>query len=196
MIKWEILIATTTDRRSQFELLLQEFENQIKENNLQEEVGILYDEDNKQKSIGKKRQDLLELSTAEYINYFDSDDWPFPNYVAEIYYAILTGCDNVGMIIQMSTNGENLQTCCHSIKNYKWDVNKNGYNYVRNCTHFNPIKRKLAIRVGFTDIRFGEDKIYSDEVSKLCHTECFIETPLFHYRYNNTQPHNAKYGIQ
>lgn len=195
-MKWQILIAVTYDRQDLFDVLLFTLLKQIEFLKLEDEVGILWDIDNKEKSIGKKRQDLLELSTAEYINYFDSDDLPCPNYVQDIYNAIQLNPDCIGMKILMTTNGINPQVCCHSLRYQNWEDKKDGYDYVRNVTHFNPILRSLAIQVGFTDCRFGEDKVYSDQVTKLCKTEVFIEEPLFHYRYSNKIPHDIKYGFK
>jgi len=192
---WQILIATTIDRRTQFEVLLKELNYQIELNNLIGEVEILYDEDNKEKSIGKKRQDLLERSSAKYICYFDSDDAPYDYYVIDIYNAILNGFDSVGLIIDMTTNGDRYQKCCHSLKYPKWENNKDGFDYVRNITHFNPALRSLAIQVGFKDIRYGEDKDYSDRLTPLCKTEFFINKPIFHYRYSDKQSFKEKYGI-
>lgn len=194
-MKWQILIATTIDRRNQFELLIKEFERQIEFNNLKDKIEIIHDEDNKEKTIGKKRQDLLELSTAEYINYFDSDDWPYNNYISDIYNGLMNNPDCIGMTINMTTNGERPQTCCHSLQYKIWENNKGGYDFVRNVTHFNPIKRELAIQAAFSDKRYGEDKEYSDNVTKLCHYEIFIDQPLFHYRYSTEVPHEKKYGI-
>ena len=63
-------------------------------------------------------------------------------------------------------------------------------------THFNPVRRDLALSVGFPDIRFGEDKEYSDEVSKLCMNEYLIEQPLWHYRYSSKLDFKTKYGVK
>ena len=193
---WQILITSTLERHDQFELLLYTFLDQIKQHNLEGIVDVIYDIDNKEKSIGKKRQDLLEKSTAKYINYFDDDDWPYQNYVEDIYNALQYEPDAVGVLINMTTNGSNPQVCCHSLRYFIWQDKKDGYDYVRNITHFNPILRELAIQVGFEDCRFGEDKIYSDQVTKLCNTEVFLENPVFHYRYSNKIIHAEKYGIK
>jgi len=96
----------------------------------------------------------------------------------------------------MTTNGDRPQLCCHSLKYKEWANNVDGYHYVRNVTHFNPVRKELAIRVGFKDLRFGEDKEYSDRLTQLCKTEVFINRKLFHYRYTNKEPHNKKYGIK
>lgn len=73
--------------------------------------------------------------------------------------------------------------------------NRGGIHY-RNCTHFNPILKDLALSVGFEDKRWGEDRIYSDKVSAICKKEIFIDKFIFDYRYSNKTPHNIKYGIK
>lgn len=195
-MKWQILIASTLDRQNQFDFLLFLLLTRIEYLGLENEVDVLFDIDNKEKSIGKKRQDLLQLATAEYISYFDSDDEPYDNYIPAIYAAMQSNPDAVGIKIQMTTNGGNPQLCCHSLKYPVWENNKDGYDYVRNVTHFNPVKRELALQAGFNpSLRFGEDKDYSDRLTPLCKKEVFIDNPVFHYRYSNLMSHNEKYGI-
>ncbi len=157
-------------------------------------VAIEFEEDNKEISVGAKRQKLLEKSKGKYIVYFDSDDFPKQDYVKEIMQALEDGPDCVGFRIAMTTNGKKPETCIHSLSNPEWTF-KGGI-YLRNCTHFNPILRSIAIQVGFEDRRFGEDKIYSDKVSKLCKKETFIDKYLFDYRYSSQEPHEIKYGFK
>lgn len=157
-------------------------------------VELVYIEDEKEMSIGAKRQKLLEKAKGEYIVFFDSDDYPKPNYVTEIMTALERGPDCVGFKIAMTTNGTNPQTCVHSLLNPVWEFK--GGEYLRNVTHFNPVRLVLALKAGFKDIRFGEDKDYSDRVSKLCKHEVFIDKFLFDYRYSDKVEHNQKYGIK
>lgn len=194
---WQILIATIKDRTNEFIILKREFEKQILDLGLEDEVGILFDCDNREKPIGKKRQDLLERSKADYINFFDDDDFPYPYYVERIYQALLSKPDCIGLIILMTTNGINLQTCCHSLRNKIWAEKVNGYDYVRNVTHFNPVKREFALKTGFNvKSRFGEDKDYSYRLTRLCRNEVFINKPIFHYIYSNKIPYKEKYGFE
>ena len=195
-MKWQILIASTIDRQEKFDVLHDTFLDMIWEHKLENDVKVVFDIDNKEKSIGKKRQDLLEVATADYISFFDSDDMPFKNYIPSIYNALKEEPDCIGMIISMTTNLKNPQTCCHSLKYPQWSNSKDGYDYVRNVTHFNPVKRLLALQAGFPDLRWGEDKPYSDKLTTLCKKEIFIDEPLFHYRYSTEIPHNKKYGIK
>lgn len=159
-------------------------------------VELLFEEDEKQISVGAKRQKLLERSKGKYIVYFDSDDFPSPNYVSDIIEQLEKEPDCIGFKIEMTTNNENPQTCCHSLKYKSWANNIDGFDYVRNVSHFNPVKKELALQVGFKDLRFGEDKDYSDRVTLLCKHEIFIDKFLFKYRYSNIESHNLKYGIK
>lgn len=219
-----ILIATTKDRRLMFNGLCQELYNQIELNGhagigIEEwyvkvptkkedgstgegiakaryrhkpSIEILFEEDEKQMSIGAKRQKLLERAKGEYIVYFDSDDYPKPNYIKDIAKALEVKPDCLGFKIEMTTNGKNKQTCIHSLSYKNW--HEKGGVYYRNVTHFNPVKRELALQVGFKDLRFGEDKDYSDRLTLLCHKEIFIDEFLFEYRYTTGMTHKEKYG--
>jgi len=210
-MKLSILIATTKSRVSMFEELLHEFDRQLIEqsktmrsfgtalNDLitrtTEQVELIALSDNKEISIGAKRQKLLELAQGDFVVFFDDDDQPSPDYVSMILDAITPDVDCVGMNVYMTTNGKNPQRCCHSLRYKQWANNVDGWDYVRNITHFNPVRRDVALKVGFKDLRFGEDKLYSDGVSALLRNEAYITEPLFHYRYK-TEPHNEKYGIK
>ena len=190
-----VLIATTLDRRKMFENLLARFESlrsNLKNPNV---VEIIWEEDNKEISIGKKRQILLESANNDYIVFFDSDDMPRENYLQDILDAIQKKPDCVGFLIQMTTNGQDPKLCCHSLKYPIWSANIEGYDFVRNVTHFNPVKRDLALQVGFQDMRFGEDKEYSDKLTLLCKEEVFIDKILFDYQYTNTTSQYEKFNI-
>lgn len=187
-----ILICTTIDRRELFKKLYYEFFVQTKGL----PVEVLFEEDNKELSVGAKRQKLLLRAQGKYIVFFDSDDWPQEFYVKEILKALEKEPDCVGFLIHMTTNGVRPQVCCHSLRNKVCAENVNGYDYVRWVTHFNPVKREIALQVGFKDLRYAEDKPYWDGVTKLCKTEVFINKKMFHYRYSNKIPHKLKYGLK
>ena len=78
-----ILIATTVDRRESFNRVYDDFMRQIHGLALSNAVKIIFHEDNKEISIGKKRQMLLEAADTDYIVFFDSDDIAFDCYVKE-----------------------------------------------------------------------------------------------------------------
>lgn len=187
-----ILICTTLERHRMFTELLAEFQRQAEG----QDVEVLFERDNKQMSVGVKRQKLLSRAKGKYIVYFDDDDWPQEYYIKEIIQALAGVPDCLGYRIRMTTNGGQEQECCHSLRYSQWANDVDGFDYVRNVTHFNVVRRELALKVGFQDKRFGEDKIYSDALTRLCKTEVFIDKVMFHYRYSNKVPFKKKYGIR
>jgi glycosyltransferase involved in cell wall biosynthesis len=189
-----ILICTIRERANLFKEL---YANLVKQSQ-GKPVEILFHYDNKEMRIGDKRNHLLLRADNDFVVFIDDDDWPVDNYVDLILEAINSDADVdcVGINVSMTTNSINVQRCCHSLKYKEWANGVDGWDYVRNITHFNPVRKDIALAVMFPSIRFGEDKVYSDSISLLCKKEFYIDAPLFHYRYDNSISHNEKYGIK
>jgi glycosyltransferase involved in cell wall biosynthesis len=196
-----ILICSIEERSEQFSRLLKELYSQVyKFNN---EVEILNCIDNKQMSVGRKRQILLEQAKGDWVVYFDDDDIPSKSYVSLILDAIKwnSDIDCIGINGIMTTNGENPKTWCHRlgllIRGNGLQKLESGYDYERPIIHFNPVKRAKALECGgFKDIRYGEDMDYAERLNKILTKEYFINQQLFHYNYSDLIPHAQKYGIR
>ena len=188
-----IMIPTTFDRREQFSKLCLFVYKQIFENNLHDEVELIWDEDNKEKSIGKKRQDLLQRAKGEYIVGIDSDDWIADTYVIDIVNAIKNNedVDHIGFYENCNINGE-ISKSIFSIKFKQWQTIDN-YN-IRCANPKSVIKKIKALQIGYEDMRYGEDKVFSERVTSILISEQFIDKELYFYRYNWTE-HNERYGI-
>ena len=182
-----ILVCSVEERRSMMEILVGEFMRQISDGTAHVEVMTFID--NKEISIGQKRQLALQAAHGKWIVFFDDDDWPYGHYIDEVVKAIESdpAADCVGVNIDMTTNGMKPQRCLHRF-GLVWEnkYGKDGWDYHRNITHFNPVLRELALKAGFKDMRFGEDRDYCDRLNPLLTREVYIELPLFHYRYTTT----------
>jgi glycosyltransferase involved in cell wall biosynthesis len=197
-MKLSILIATIPERvtsfRNLWNNLFDQRMNLFGAEQLDSIVEVINDSTDKaQISIGAKRQRLLEAAQGEYVVFIDDDDLVMPNYIEKILEAINEGPDCVDLNILMLTNQVKPQMCYHHRLNRVWHEDRGAY--YRTVTHFNPIKREIALQVGFQDIRFGEDKDYSDKVTKLCSNSIVIPEIIYIYNYSNKIPHNEKYGI-
>jgi hypothetical protein len=157
-------------------------------------VEVLVACDNKEISIGKKRQNLLEQATGNYCAFIDDDDFVAPDYVDKILSALETKPDCVGFKIHCTTNGGNPQSAITSIRYPKWVDNVDGYAHCRSVYHKSPVRRELALQVGFPDLRYSEDRVYSIGIMKLVKTEVFIDSVLYFYRFR-TEPFAKKYGF-
>jgi hypothetical protein len=191
MIKLSILIATIESRVKLFAELALKLDRQKTP-----QVEILFEVDNKQISIGRKRQILLERAKGDYIVFVDDDDDVSTDYIDEILQAIKAEPDCVGMLIDCDMQGVK-RNAIASLKYKDWGENKDGFKYIRSPYHKTPVKRWIALKAGFADKRFGEDYDYSMKLIKsgLLKTEVMVTKPIYFYRYTYENP-NTKYGIK
>jgi len=167
--------------------------------NIQFDEGeIIIYKDNKEISVGAKRQTLLLMATCKWCVFRDDDDKDFGNYIDLITDCINANpyADCIGINGIMTTDGKNEQRWIHSLKYPRPASNKDGWDYVRPIIHFNPVLTSLALKAGFKDMRFGEDMDYGMRLKWYLKNEALITSPLFHYCYSTEIKHKEKYGIK
>lgn len=85
---WSILVCTVPNRRTAFGAVWDELERQVAEVKTWPggpyHIEILGFCDNKTRSVGYKRQALLDIARGKYVSWVDDDDWPLPGYVETI----------------------------------------------------------------------------------------------------------------
>lgn len=144
-----------------------------------ERVQLLYDLSND--VIGVKRQRLLDNSKGEYIVFVDDDDDISDNYVKAILDAVKSKPDCIGIKGIMTTDGL-LEKEWEISKDYQHWNEKNGV-YYRHTNHISPVKREIALSVGFPAKNHGEDYDYSMGLKGKLKTEVCIEGKIYHYKY-------------
>jgi len=189
--KLSILICTIPERFTKFHQLIDRLERLTTN---EYEVEILHDSAPKgTKTIGGKRNDLLNKAVGEYVCFIDDDDDISDNYVSEILKAIESKPDCIGFKIMCDMEGEK-EIAASSIK-YAWSENVDGFRYVRSIYHKTPVKREIALKCMFPDKSFGEDYEYSMRLRKHLKNEVFIDEFLYFYNYKYENP-KIKYGIK
>lgn len=158
-------------------------------------VEVIVACDAKEISIGKKRQNLLEQATGDWVVFIDDDDFVADNYVDAILAALTKNPDCVGFLISCTTNGKRPVKAKASMCYKQWAENVDGYAHVRSPYQKTPIRRSIALQAGFPDLRYGEDRIYSKKVVALVKTEVFVDAVLYHYKFRS-EPFDVKYGIK
>lgn len=193
-----IMIPTTVDRDEQYEKLVEELVAQMAEQRLElnKDIEIVSIRDNKEISVGLKRQQLLEMANGIWVVGFDSDDYPHPDYIHDIWSALYTkpNVDHVGFLEECDIDGEK-SLSIFSIRHQKWAENTDGYDHIRCANPKSVIRRTKALQVGYQDLRFGEDRIFSEAVTPLLEGEIFIDKPLYKYIHRSSN-HNERYGIK
>ncbi len=188
--KLSVLLATVTARADLFALLHAHLSKQAEGKPVELVVAC----DNKEISIGKKRDNLLKEAKGDYVCFVDDDDWCADTYIDDILEAIATDPDCVGFEIHCTQNGRNPRRAITSMRYREWGSNIDGYHYVRSIYHKSPVKRELALQVGFKDLRYAEDKLFSNGIMQLVKTEVFIKKVLYYYRFRS-EPFMIKYGF-
>ena len=193
-MKLSVLIATIPGREEKFKSLVSNLRSQSEGEDV--EILTLYDE--QELPIGNKRQRLLETSKGEYVVFFDDDDLPANTYIEDILDKLEENPDCVCFL--QHANIDNVRVGIVRISNdyEKWEDNVHGYLAVRTPYHKTPMKREIALEIGFDKgKRYAEDHDFTIRLkeSGLIKTEAFINKILYYYKYSSKVPHDQKYGF-
>jgi glycosyltransferase involved in cell wall biosynthesis len=174
--KLSILICSLKSRKKLLDELLYVLEKQIDDTT---PVELILNVDNGEKTIGEKRNELIQKANGEYSCFVDDDDMVSDDYIYRILTAIQTHqpdcCGIEGYIYETKKP----KLFIHSIKYNEWYHSNN--TYYRYPNHLNPIKTDLIKNIGFENISHGEDKIFSDKIKNILKTEFYIKGVIYHY---------------
>jgi len=178
-MKLSILICTIVEREEPLQRLLTILKGQMN-NHTNKLVEILIEKDNRKMVVGTKRNLLLKRAQGKYVCFIDDDDLVSDDYISKILRAIKANPDVVGIKgIITRRKRKYVKVFIHSMK-YKTWFEKNGI-YYRCPNHLNPVKRKLALQVGFPEKNKGEDMDYSLRLRALLKREEYIKEPIYFY---------------
>lgn len=176
MVALSILIPTTNSRRKFEKSLLTILCAQIKNKPVELVVNR-----NERDNIGKKRNDMVNQAKGEYVIHLDVDDWIPKDYVENLLKAIETKPDCVGISGYMTTNGKN-KKFWHISKDFEGWYEKDNV-YYRSTNHITAVKREIALKVPFPEVKQGEDYAYSMALREHLKTEVKIEGIMYGYIY-------------
>jgi glycosyltransferase involved in cell wall biosynthesis len=180
-ITLSILICSVDIEERQIKLkkLISELNRQISKNYAEEIIEVIVDTDNMSKSVGQKRNDLIQKAQAEFICFIDDDDFISENYLSSILYHLNSGIDILLIGIEHIINGINQTKILPSL--YIDNLNTGEAVLKTNHFHLCPHKKSIAERVLFDCINFAEDMIYSQKMVKYINNYFLISTPIYIY---------------
>jgi cellulose synthase/poly-beta-1,6-N-acetylglucosamine synthase-like glycosyltransferase len=173
------ILTVTLESRSQiFHNLAKALKSQANSS-----VEMLANCDNGEKSIGQKRNELLQAARGDYVVFVDDDDMVSPFYIYGILKAIESNPDCCGIegIITLQNVGP--KKFIHSLQYNEW-FKRDGI-YYRCPNHLNPIKREIAIEAGFPEKSWQEDQDFSYRLKGKLKTEVYIKGPIYFYYPNH-----------
>ena len=181
-MKLSILICTMPHRAEMFCALYNKLKYQILCSEQPMQVQLLWDDDTKL-TTGKKRNNLLNQASGDFIVFVDDDDDVDNNYVDEILKVIIENpnIDCIGINGLITFDGDKGKPWSISIKHGHW--HETDEMYLRTPNHISPVRRSIALKAKFPDISYGEDMEYSKRILPMCKKEACIDKPLYHYKY-------------
>jgi hypothetical protein len=192
-----ILILSVPNRiNTHLNKLISKIENQITQNNLNKKIEYLILIDNKIRSIGRKRNDLLNIALGKFITFIDDDDEISEDYIKEIYDAIEKNNDVDVITFKQNCFIENYPKAIvtFGLKNPHEDYAP-GTIFKRPPYHMCIWNNRIAKKHEFLNSNYGEDRNWIEKLNKEAKTEYFIDKILhaYVYRHNTSEADIAKF---
>jgi glycosyltransferase involved in cell wall biosynthesis len=176
-----ILTPTIPGREKQLKSLQASIEEQIG----QHAVEHLILSDNRKRSIGAKRQALLDMARGQYIAFVDDDDDIADTYVEELLKAASRHSPDVITFLQGATyNGQ------HSMVKFQLGQGDHAYQpggiTKRDAWHVNAWRRSRVAHCQFGETNYGEDLIWCQQARKMAETTVHIPEVLHFYQHDSS----------
>ena len=153
------------------------------------DVEILAFTDNKKRSIGLKRDALVQMAHGEYLAFVDDDDEVYPCYVEEMLKGIESGSDVISIRQHATIERGNKFRVDFGVSNPNEEarqVNDVWVDVMRKPFHTCAWKTEIAKRHHFPDASYGEDWHWCKRVLEDVKTEHKIMKPLLCYHWSET----------
>ena len=183
-ILWSIGILTLPQRKEKLDKLLWYLEY-IMPYGYNHRVEIIINEDDGTKSVGQKRNEVLDKAKGKYISFIDDDDIVQSCYLSKICMKLDKDLyDGIGFwgIYYVSENP--VMQFNHANVN-GGHFKKDGKQF-RPLNHLNPVRTKIAREIRFPDKNFAEDADYCDRLlaSGLVKEEFVFDEVMYHYLFD------------
>jgi hypothetical protein len=173
-----ILTPTIPGRERQLKSLQWRIEEQIGG----QAVEHLILSDNRKRSIGAKRQALLDIARGQYIAFVDDDDDIADFYVEELLAAAASGADVITFLQGATYNGQ------QSVVDFKLGQGDHGFApggiTNRDAWHVNAWRRSRVAHCQFGESNYGEDLTWCQQARRMAQTTVHIPKILHFYRHD------------
>ena len=169
-------IPTIEQRKECFNQLYAELKKQSEPfGNL---IEIVYICDNKEMTIGAKRQKLVDISKGKYIVMWDDDDWIHPHGIELIMEGLKSDADVISYNYSTDIPVDNVTNCNRKISIKYTNELIDGVLFVKpDCK--NPIKRELINKVKFRDTSWSEEFFFKMDLAPYLKTEYKIDEDIY-----------------
>lgn len=154
------------------------------------DVEVLMLTDNKKRSVGKKREALVQISCGDYVAFVDDDDDVAENYIAAIVSHAHLKMDLIVFDTLVTLNGADSVICSHAVGNPNEQYSPAGFK--RAPFQMHAWDGWLARTTPFLDNTGAEDWPWCEAMLKNVTKSVKINEVLYHYRYNHETTEASK----
>lgn len=174
-----ILIPSIPGRHNMAQILFADLEQQAR--GLPVEILMLCD--NKARSIGAKRQALVDIAGGDYLGFVDDDDTVSDDYVEKIVKAAHQRPDVI-VFDSLCVLGERAPALCrHDISFPNEQYSPDGFR--RKPWHIHHWRRDITSLARFQDANYGEDWPWCEQMLRHVSRQVRAsDTPLYTYLWN------------
>lgn len=202
MIYLSILIPTIEERKEQLDKLVNKLNLSSAGYFLNHDFEILTESDNREKTVGEKRNILLERAKGIFTVFIDDDDDIHNSYIQLIIDAIkynwsvmspLNNPDCIGFKGEYYRNGVKERDFIHSLGlGMYYD---DGATYYRSVNHLNPIRSDISKAYKFKHINSGEDQEWATRILCDCKfkKQLFIDEVMYYYMFDTNKTATNKF---
>ena len=177
---WSVLIPTIPGREASLQSLLASLREKLARIAPHLRVEYCINFDTREKSIGKKRQELLQGAKGKYMAFIDDDDAITDAYIEDLRDTI------AGQFHVMRLRGQIQQyTFTHSLTSSLTSMMAEGEVFLRPPNHLNPMLTDVGKLVPFGDAVRGEDLDWTIRLAKagFLEREYQSDASRIHYLY-------------
>jgi len=179
-----ILIASVPDRLAQLAELIAKLSAQIAAISPPPLVEILAFTDNKFRTIGEKRQALVDIATGTHIVFIDDDDTVADTYISEIVSALRSDPDVVTFQQLATLVGQGVAIVDFDLRHQADEVWQPSQTIKRRPWHKCPWRRSLANQCTFPSKNYREDVDWANQINGIASTQIHIPKILYYYVWN------------
>lgn len=185
-MKFSVLIPSIPSRLPKLEKLFTKLQAQVTAGGY--DVEILSFLDNKKRSIGYKRDALVQIAAGDYLAFCDDDDDVYDNYLPSIMPAIESNTDVIVFTEHTVINGEGPFCVRFGIENENEECRKVDGKWVditRKPFHSCIWKSAIAKSEHFPDASYGEDWHWCKRLIPKVKTQHRIDAVIKRYTFDD-----------
>ena len=179
---FSILTPSVPERiDSHLKKLMEKIKLQIGDKNVEHLIFL----DNKKRSIGLKREALMEMARGKYMAFVDDDDDISDDYVDSLLEGISHNPDVVTFKQKCIFNNNEPAIINFSLENKENEAYREGCFVNRKPFHVCAWRSTIAKKCKFIDKNYSEDWFWAEQLNKLAKSEYHIDKAIHTYIYND-----------